>query len=82
MARVSAEGDEMTVRIEPASLMEATIVQLADALYTTLNLEGVAIDGNEMGSNDLDVPYHFAKVRAALQMLAERYPDLDDEARS
>lgn len=41
-----------------------------NALYTILNIEGAAQLGAEVPSmRGLDVPYHFEKVRAAIQKL-------------
>ena len=59
------------------SLLESTVVVLGDALFAMLNIEKAALDGAEEG---LDVPYHFAKVRAALKELKVRFPDLYEDA--
>ncbi len=70
----------MPVNVTKESLLEATIVELGDALYSILNLQSVAEVGNEEMGAELDVPYHFDKVRSALKTLADRFPDLDREA--
>ena len=46
------------------------ITELASALLTLLNVEGVAKWGAEDHSPGLDVPYHFENARAALKLLS------------
>lgn len=46
---------------------EADADRLADALESTLNIEGAAVQGGRLGAySGLDVPWHFDKARAAL----------------
>lgn len=68
-----------TILINKEQLLASTVVILGDALFATLNIEKAALDGAEDG---LDVPYHFAKVRAALNELEARFPELYEEALS